>query len=150
MPESLLQGGDRHPCIEQARRIRMPQAMGTEPNADGGPPALHATGDAVGRECTPALHEEMIGAGGFSDREVRPQRLNRPWAQVDEPVPLELGVPDAQPAGGEIDVLTAQSHELATPQPGIDQQVEDGQIQSSLPRGMHACGPRRWPPRAGR
>ena len=35
VPQGLLQGGDRHPCIEQAGGIRVPQAMGAEPNADG-------------------------------------------------------------------------------------------------------------------
>jgi hypothetical protein len=140
MPEGPLPKGDRHPCTEQAPRIRMPPAIRAEPNADGGAPPFEATGDAAGREGAAPLHQEMIGAGGPQDRQIRVQCLNRPVAEIDAPIPLEFGVLHAEAAGGEIHILTAQSDELATPEPSIDAQRDDGQTQSSLPRGMH--GPR--------
>src|SRR5215831_6793599 len=44
--QGLLQGGDRHPCIEKSGRVRMAQAMRAEADAEGLPPALESMGNA--------------------------------------------------------------------------------------------------------
>src|SRR6516225_9723706 len=76
--QGLLQGGDRHPCIEESGRVRVAQAMRAEADAESLPPALEPMGNARRGQRTAALDQEMIAPRGLPHREISAEGGNRP------------------------------------------------------------------------
>jgi hypothetical protein len=79
----------------------------------------------------------MIAPRCLPHREVGAEGGNRPWAEVDEPVALELRMADTEPTGQEICVRQPEIHELPAAEARVHKQIEGRQAQSRLAYIMH-------------
>ena len=85
-------------------------------------------GNARRGQRTTALDQEMIAPRGLPHREVGAEGGNRPWAEVDEPVALELCMANTETTSGQIRVRQAEFHELPAAEARVHKQVEGRQI----------------------
>jgi hypothetical protein len=88
-------------------------------------------------ECAKDLDKEVIAPDCLQHIEFGAESGNGPWAEINEPIALQLSTPDAQAACQEIIRPLAGAHELSAAEAGLHQQVKGRQVQSSLSPGVH-------------
>src|SRR4029077_6358664 len=114
----------RHPGLPQAGKARVPQLVtGGVGQARWGPAAAENLVEPVGGQGPtpprPFEHQEyevdsICGATLFG--EVRAQRLEETVADRDDPLMSTLAVSDEHPSFAEVDILVAQTEDLAAAQ----------------------------------